>query len=72
MGKKTGTDSSTRFPQASCFKKMCDVYQKHGVHIQGTTLECKGMRKQDEKPDSHAAKKGAKKLVSSDFVKILE
>ncbi len=30
------------------------------------------MRKQDEKSDSHAAKKGAKKLVSSDCVKILE
>ncbi len=32
----------------------------------------KGMRKQDKKLDSHAAEKGAKKLVSSDCVKILE
>jgi hypothetical protein len=32
----------------------------------------KGMRKQDEKLDSRAAKKGAKKLVISDCTKILE
>ncbi len=32
----------------------------------------KGMRKQDKKSDSHAAQKGAKKLVSGDFTKILE
>ena len=30
------------------------------------------MRKWDEKLDSRAAKKGAKKLVSSDFAKILD
>ena len=29
------------------------------------------MRKWDEKPDSHAAEKGVKKLVSSDCAKIL-
>jgi hypothetical protein len=32
----------------------------------------KGTRKWDEKWDSHAAKKGAKKLVSSNLAKILE
>jgi hypothetical protein len=32
----------------------------------------KGVRKWDKKSDSCAAKKGAKKLVSSDFAKILE
>jgi hypothetical protein len=32
----------------------------------------KGSRKWDEKLDSHAAKKGTKKIVSSDFAKILE
>jgi hypothetical protein len=32
----------------------------------------KGMRKQDEKSESHAAEKGAKKLVSSNYTKILE
>ncbi len=29
-GKKTSTNSSTRFPQASCFKKMRDVCQEYG------------------------------------------
>jgi hypothetical protein len=32
----------------------------------------KGTRKQDKKSDSHSARKGAKKLVSSNFAKILE
>ncbi len=32
----------------------------------------KGMRKRDKKSDSRAAEKGAKKLVSSKCVKILE
>ncbi len=41
MGKKTGSESTTRFPQASCFKKnhaMCA--RNMGVHIWHTTLEC--------------------------------
>ncbi len=29
-GKKTGTYSNTRFPQASCFEKMHNVCQKYG------------------------------------------
>ncbi len=29
-GKKTGTNSSTRFPQASCFEKTYDVCQEYG------------------------------------------
>jgi hypothetical protein len=32
----------------------------------------KGTKKQDKKLDSRAAKKGGKKLVSSDFVKIIK
>jgi hypothetical protein len=32
----------------------------------------KGTKKRDEKSDSRAAKKGAKKLVSSELAKILE
>ncbi len=43
-----------------------------GVHVRHTSLECQGYEKWDEKLDSRAAEKGAKKLVSSDFVKILE
>jgi hypothetical protein len=42
-----------------------------GVHVGCTSLECQWYKKRDEKLDSRAAKKGAKKLVSSDFAKIL-
>jgi hypothetical protein len=30
-GKETGTNSSTRFPQVSCFDKTHDVCQKYGA-----------------------------------------
>ncbi len=43
-----------------------------GVHVRRGTRRTKGMRKRDEKLDSRAAKKGAKKLVSSDHAKILD
>ncbi len=43
-----------------------------GAHEQHTSLECQRYKKQDKKPDSHAAKKGTKKLVSSVFANILE
>jgi hypothetical protein len=43
-----------------------------GAHVQPGTRRTKGIRKWDEKSDSHAAKKGAKKLVSSTSAKILE
>ncbi len=42
-----------------------------GAHVRRGTQRTKGMRKWDEKSDSLAAKKGAKKLVSSDYAKIL-
>jgi hypothetical protein len=43
-----------------------------GANIQRTSLECQGYEKRDKKWDSRAAEKGVKKLVSSDFAKILE
>jgi hypothetical protein len=43
-----------------------------GAHVQCGTQRTKGIKKQDEILDSHAAKKGAKKLVSSNCAKILE
>ncbi len=43
-----------------------------GAHVQRTSSECQWYKKRDEKLDSRAAEKGAKKLVSSDFAKILE
>jgi hypothetical protein len=50
---------------AFCAKNM-------GAHIKCTSLECQRYEKRDEKLDFCAAKKGAKKLVSSNFAKILE
>jgi hypothetical protein len=43
-----------------------------GSHVRRTSSECQRYEKRDKKLDSRAAKKGAKKLVSSNFVKILE
>jgi hypothetical protein len=43
-----------------------------GVHVGRGTWRTKGMRKQDEKSNSRAAKKGAKKLVGSNYAKILD
>ncbi len=43
-----------------------------GAHVRCTSLECQGYKKRDEKSDFCAAKKGAKKLLSSDFAKLLE
>jgi hypothetical protein len=38
----------------------------------GRSNKCQWYEKRDEKSDSRAAKKGAKKIVSSDFAEILE
>jgi hypothetical protein len=43
-----------------------------GAHVQCGTRRTKGMRKQDEESDSRAAEKGAKKLLSSNYAKILD
>jgi hypothetical protein len=43
-----------------------------GVHVQSGIWSTKGIKKQDEKSDSRAAKKGAKKQVSRNCTKILE
>ncbi len=43
-----------------------------GAHVGCTSSECEWYEKWDEKSDSRAAEKGAKKLVSSNFAKILE
>ncbi len=71
-GKKTSTNSCTRFPQASCFVKMHHVCQKYGGACMMRYSEKQRYKKRDEKLDSRGAKKGAKKLVSSDCKKILE
>ncbi len=72
QGKKTGTNFGTRFSRASCFKKMRNVCQKYGGACTTWYLENQWYKKRDEKLDSRAAKKGAKKLVSSNCAKILK
>jgi hypothetical protein len=72
-GKKTGSESTTRFPQASCFKKTThSVPESWGHTYNVLPWSAKAMRKWDKKSNSHSAKKGAKKLVSRDFANILE
>ncbi len=72
-GKITGSESATRFLLASCFKKpKGSVPEIWGCTYNILPRSAKGVRKWDEELDSRAAKKGAKKLVSSDFAKLLE
>ncbi len=72
-GKITGSESTTRFLQASCFKKpMRSVPEIWGHMYEVLPQSAKGRRKRDKNLDSHEAETGAKKLVSSNFVKILE
>ncbi len=70
-GKNAGTNFGTRFPQVSYFEKMHNMCQKHGGACTTQYLEYK-RQKWDEKLESRADKKGAKKLVSNDVTKILE
>ncbi len=71
-GKLTGSEATTRFPRASCFEKpMRSVPETWGCMYNVLARSAYG-EKRDEKSDSRAAEKGAKKLVSSDFAKILE
>jgi hypothetical protein len=61
-GKITGSESATRFLQASCFKKpMRSVPETWGHTYDVLPWSAKGTRKQDKKSDSRAAKKGMKK-----------
>jgi hypothetical protein len=72
-GKFTSSEATTRFRQASCFKKPTrSVPETWGRMYVVLAWSAKGTRKWDEKSDSCAAKKGAKKLVSSNFTKILK
>jgi hypothetical protein len=69
-GKFTGSEATTRFPRAFCFKKpTCSVPETWGRMYDLLAWSAKGMRKRDKKLDSRAAEKGAKKLVSSGFAK---
>jgi hypothetical protein len=54
-----------RETHAFCAKNM-------GAHVQRTSLECQWYDKRDKKLDFCEDEKGTKKLVSSNFAKILE
>ncbi len=72
-GKITGCESATRFSRVSCFKKpMSSVPEIWGRMYNVLLQSAKGTRKREKKSDSCASKKVAKKLVSSNFAKILE
>ncbi len=72
-GERSLVVSATRFPRASCFKKpLRSVPETWGRLYDVLPWSPKGPRKRDKKLDSCAAKKGAKKLLSCNFVKILE
>jgi hypothetical protein len=72
-GKITGSESATRFPRVFCFKKPMHSVPKIWVYTYVILpWSAKGTRKRDEKLDYRATEKGAKKLVSSNFAKILE
>jgi hypothetical protein len=49
---------------------MCD--RNIGAHVRHGIRRTKGMKNWDEKLDSRAAEKGAKKLVNSNHAKILD
>jgi hypothetical protein len=72
-GKFTGSEATTRFPQASCFEKpMRSVPETWGRMYDVLAWSANGTRNGTRKLDSRAAEKGAKKLGSSNFAKILE
>ena len=72
-GKITSSESTTSVPRASCFKKPTrSVPEIWGPMYNVVARSAKGTKKRDKNLDSCAAKKSAKKLVSSNFAKILE
>ncbi len=72
-GKFTGSEATTRFPRASCFEKPThSVPETWGRMHNILTRSAKGTRNGTRNWIPVAAEKGAKKLVSSNFAKILE
>jgi hypothetical protein len=67
-GKLTGSEATTRFPQASCFKKPTHSVPQTWGHMYDVLAQSANGRRNGTKiwiP-------GAKKLVCSDFAKTLE
>ncbi len=69
----TGSESTTRFPRASCFKKpTCSVPEIWGRMYDVLAQSANGTRNGTRNWIPVQPRKGAKKLVSSNFAKILE
>ncbi len=72
-GRFTGSEVTTRFPWAFCFKKpTCSVPETWGCMYKVLAWSANGTRNGTRNWIPRAAEKGAKKLVSSNFAKILE
>jgi hypothetical protein len=57
MGNKPGTESTNRVPRTSCFEKTAQyVLETWGYMYNALPWSAQGMRKQDKKSDSCAAK----------------
>ncbi len=71
-GKKTSASLAPGSHEHLALRKHVMCARNMGAHVQHTTLEYQRYEKWNKKLDSRAAKKGAKKLVSSNCTKILE
>ena len=76
-GKKCpGTKATVRVPKKVCFKKHCNLYEKHGgAYTTHNTRECRRFEKDGkEKSDFCTAKKGGKKNypVNHNFAQLTE
>jgi hypothetical protein len=73
MGKFTGSEATTRFPRASCFEKpMRSVPETWGRMYDLLAWSANGTRNGTKNWIPVQPRKAQKKLVSSDFAKILE
>ncbi len=72
-GKFTGSEATTRFPQASCFEKPTrSVPETWGYMHNVLACSANGMRNRTRNQIPVQPRKAQKNLVSSDFAKILE
>ncbi len=71
-GESAGTNSCTRFPQASCFEKMRHVCQKYGGACTTWYSENQRYEKMEWEIGFPHSQERCKKLVSSDYAKILD
>ncbi len=71
-GKRTGNNSNTRFPRASCFKKMCNVCQKYGGAWTTWYSENQRYKKMGREIGFQRSRERCKETVSSNCAKILE